>query len=286
MKTFSRTAGVAFLAILALQGCSSNPSVSAGGTIEEFARRLNGTRYEFDQTGLLRAEGMHRSRSGLLLTPQQIPAGLTLALAPAQEHCKRGGGAPSFEKLLASEKGAQLPQRILCLRDGAPIWALEVQYVDLILRYSPSQQPADLEMTLRTQLLSPDQSAALLKDEQVQAQARDAAAAAQRERQAALERDRQQRIKDQEAEARRISAQWPARVAAFQASLKAGDRFQWARAPGGGGPYIGMVVRLEGAMAFVQFDNLTIGGQQTRYIPKIELEPFDGPPPNFRRSID
>ena len=91
---------------------------------------------------------------------------------------------------------------------------------------------------------------------------------------------------DQEAESRRILAQWPARVAAFQASLKAGDRFQWARAPGGGGPYIGMVVRLEGAMAFVQFDNLTIGGQQTRYIPKIELEPFDGPPPNFRRSID
>jgi len=75
-------------------------------------------------------------------------------------------------------------------------------------------------------------------------------------------------------------------VAAFQPNLKAGDRFQWARAPGGGGTYVGMVVRLEGAMAFVQFENLTIGGQQTRYLPKVELEPFDGPTPNFRRSID
>jgi hypothetical protein len=75
-------------------------------------------------------------------------------------------------------------------------------------------------------------------------------------------------------------------VAAFQANLKAGDRFQWARPPGGGGPFVGLVVRLEGTMAFVPLDNLSITGQQTRYLPKAELEPFDGPTPNFRRSID
>jgi hypothetical protein len=39
-------------------------------------------------------------------------------------------------------------------------------------------------------------------------------------------------------------------------------------------------------MAFVQFDNLTIAGQQTRYLPRVELEPFSGPTPNFRRAID
>jgi hypothetical protein len=141
-------------------------------------------------------------------------------------------------------------------------------------------------MTIRTQLLSADQYAARLQEEQAQAQAREKAAAAQRERQAALERDRQQRIKDQEIEARRIAVQWPARVAAFQANLKVGDRFQWAKPPGGGGPFVGMVVRIEGTLAFVQFDNLTISGQQTRYLPKAELEPFDGPTPNWRRTID
>ena len=80
--------------------------------------------------------------------------------------------------------------------------------------------------------------------------------------------------------------QWPARVAAFQANLKVGDRFQWAKPPGGGGPFVGMVVRVEGTLAFVQFDNLTISGQQTRYVPKVELEPFDGLTPNWRRTID
>ena len=57
MKTFSRTAGLALLAILALQGCSSNPSVSAGGTIEEFARSLDGKQYRLDLRGVIWALG-------------------------------------------------------------------------------------------------------------------------------------------------------------------------------------------------------------------------------------
>ena len=47
-----------------------------------------------------------------------------------------------------------------------------------------------------------------------------------------------------------------------------------------------MVVRVEGSLAFTQLDNLTISGQQTRYIPKVELEPFDGQTPTARWSVD
>lgn len=285
MKTFSRATGAALLTVLALQGCSTNPSVSGGGSIEEFSRALDNKRYEFDLTGQILVPSM----SGVLVTAQRIPKGLTVALTPAQERCVRDGGEPSFTELQAAGQ-AQLPQRILCQRGAVPLWVLDIRYgnvttrpvFDETLRKSFSY----LGMTIRTQLLSADQYAARLREEEAQAQERDKAAAVQRERQAALERDRQQRIKDQEAEARRIAAQWPARVSAFQANLKVGDRFQWARPPGGGGPFVGMVVRIEGALAFVQFDNLTISGQQTRYIPKAELEPFDGPTPNFRRSID
>lgn len=284
MKTFSRAAGVGLLIILALQGCSTNPSVSGGGSIEEFSRALDGKRYEFDLTGQILVPSM----SGVLVTAQRIPKGLTVALAPAQERCVRDGGAPSFTELQAAGQ-AQLPQRILCQRGKVPLWVLDIRYgnvttkpvFDETLRKSFSY----LGMTIRTQLLSADQYAARLREEEVQAQERDKAAAVQRERQAALERDRQQRIKDQEAEARRIAAQWPARVSAFQANLKVGDRFQWARPPGGGGPFVGMVVRIEGALAFVQFDNLSISGQQTRYVPRTELEPFDGPTPQGRYEI-
>ena len=41
MKTFSQKAGLTLLAVLALQACSSNPSVSAGSSIEEFARAVS-----------------------------------------------------------------------------------------------------------------------------------------------------------------------------------------------------------------------------------------------------
>lgn len=284
----------AILAASLLQACSNNPTVSSGGSIEDFARNLNGKQYSFD----LRGVRFRSEDSAEPVTPQRIPRGLVLGLTPAQEHCKRAGGDPSLVDVVEAapetaphaRPNLNLPQRVLCLRNGTPVWALDIRYVDVRVVTGIEETLRtpiwDLRMKLQSQLLSPDQYAARLKDEQAQAQARDKAAAAQKERQAVLERDRQQRIKDQEAEARRIAAQWPARVAAFQTNLKVGDRFQWARPPGGGGPFVGMVVRIEGALAFVQFDNMTISGQQTRYIPKVELEPFDGPMPNFRRAID
>ena len=285
MKTFSRTIGIALLATLALQGCSTNPSVSGGGSIEDFAHALNGKRYEFDLTGQI----MVPSMSGVLITGQRIPKGLTVALAPAKERCVRDGGEPSYTELQAAGQ-AQLPQRILCLRGAASLWVLDIRYGDVttnpVFDETLRKSFSYLGMTIRTQLLSADQYAARLQAEQAQAQARDKDAATQRERQAALEQERQQRIKVKEAEAQRVSSRWPATVAAFQANLKVGDRFQWGRAPIWGGPFVGMVVRVEGALAFVQFDNLTFAGQQTRYLPKTELEPFDGPTPARRGTID
>ena len=102
-----------------------------------------------------------------------------------------------------------------------------------------------------------------------------------------LEQERQRLAKEKELDAARAAVQWPARVAAFRASLKAGDRFKWTSPPSGvwGGPVVGMVVRVDTAMALVQFDNLTIGGQPTRYVLREQLEPFDGPAPAGRYEI-
>jgi hypothetical protein len=288
-----RKAHGTILAAVFLQACSINPTVSAGGSIEEFARSLNGKLYTFDLRGVkLRSE-----MSGEPVTPQRIPKGLSIALAPAQEHCKRAGGEPSLvdfaeaapETAAHARPNLNLPQRILCIRSGSPFWALDIRYVGV--KVTTGIEPTlrtpiwELSMSLQTKLLSPDEYAARLREEQAYAQALEKAAATRKERLAALEQERQQRARAQEAEARRIAAERPARVAAFQANLKAGDRFQWARAPLGG-PFVGMVVRIEGELAFVQFENLTISGQSTRYIPKAELEPFDGPTPSWRRSID
>ena len=285
----------AILAASLLQACSSNPSVSAGGSIEEFARSLNGKLYAFD----LRGVKFRSEMSAEPVTPQRMPKGLAIALAPAQEHCKRAGGEPSLVDFIeaAPETAAHarpnlnLPQRVLCLRTGTPLWVLDIRYVGVkvITGTEPTLRTPiwDLQMSLQAQLLSPDQYAARLKEEQAQAEARERAAAAQKERQAALEQERQQRARVQEAEARKLAAERPARAAAFQANLKAGDRFQWMRSPAGiYGTVVGMVVRVEGPLAFVQLDNMTIGGQSTRYIPKVELEPFSGQTPSQRYSID
>lgn len=286
MKYFSWTAGVALLANLALQGCSTNPSVPGGASIEEFSRALDGKRYEFDLTGQI----MVPSMSGVLVTAQRIPKGLTVALAPAHERCVRDSGEFSFTELHATGQ-AQLPQRILCQRGAVPLWVMDIQYGNVTTRpvfdETLRKTFSYLGMTIRTQLLSADQYAARLQEEKAQAQARDKAAAGQSERQAALELERQQRIKDKEAEAQRVEAQWPARVAEFRSRLKAGDRFKWASPPGTawGGPFVGLVVRVEGALAFVQFENLTIAGQQTRYISIDQLDPFDGPTPQGRYEI-
>ena len=186
MKTFSLAAGVAFLSILALQGCSTNPSVSGGGSIEEFSRALDGKRYEFDLTGQILVPSM----SEVLVTTQRMPKGLTVALAPAQERCVRDDSEPSFTELQAAGQ-AQLPQRILCLRGTVPLWVLDIRYgnvttkpvFDETLRKSFSY----LGMTIRTQLLSADQYAARLREEEALALARDKAAAVQRDLEAAGE---------------------------------------------------------------------------------------------------
>jgi len=259
-----------------------NPSVPSGASIEEFSVALNDKRYYFDVYGRISMPDL----SGERTEPQKVFKGLTIALAPALEHCRRAGGVPTFTDLLNPYwvSTGTVPQRILCQREAVPLWALDLRYRRVTeLEFEPY---LFVGMTLRTELLSAEQYSSRLKDEQVQAQARAAATNAQRDRETVLERERQQRVKDAAAEAQRIAAQRAARVATFQANLKPGDRFQWTRAPGGDGPFVGLVVRIEGVMAFVQFDNLTIGGQSTRYLQKTELEPLDGPTPAWRRTID
>lgn len=282
-KTFSLRAGIALLAIVALQGCYLNPHVRGAGSIQEFARDLSGKRYDFVIPNS-QAPLQLPNRSAKPVTAQDIPQGLMVALEPAQALCTKDGGQPSFSDLREADgTRGKLPQRLVCQRGIEPLWALFITYTDVGTNRSYG---GTLTMTVHARVPTAEQYAVQLQEEkakeQAQTEAREKAAAAQRERQAAFERDRPQR----EAQARQAALEESARVGRFQANLKAGDRFQWVRAPGAGHPIVGMVVRVEGALAFVQFDNLTIAGQQTRYLPKAELEPFDGPTPSFRRSID
>lgn len=277
--------------VVATLGCSTNPSVQQGASIQEFASSLNGKRFSFEMTGSVWVPAM----SGVPMTEQRIPRGLLVALAPATEHCRRQDGDIAMTKLQAVELHPQfhpqLPLRAQCERRGEPLWALDLRYVAVSMNTGESAGGGKnllyLNMTTAAQFLSAERLAEHLRDEQLQAQADAQAAAARQARELAQEQERQRLARGKELDSARAAAQWPARVAAFRANLKAGDRFKWTSPPSGfwGGPIVGMVVRVDSEIALVQFDNLTIGGQQTRYIPRTQLEPFDGPLPSGRYEI-
>lgn len=274
-----------------LLGCATNPSVQKGVSIEDVARSLSGQKFSFELTGSVWVPAM----SGVLVTPQQIPKGLLVAIEPATQYCTREGGELVMTKLLAVEQPSryrpQLPLRALCQRQGEPRWALDFKYSGVSV--VPGEGAGGrmnllyLNMTTSVQFLSAERLAERVHDEQRQAEAEAQTVLAQRGREMEAEQARQRLARSKEIEAEKVAALWPARVAAFRANLKAGDRFKWASRPNGtwGGPIVGIVVRVEAAMAFVQFDNLIIAGQQTRYIVKEELEPFDGPKPAGKYEI-
>lgn len=258
MKTFSLRLGLALLSIVALQGCHFNPRTGGAGSIQEFARDLNGKKYPL--------------KAAKLVTAQQIPEGLMFALEPAQALCTSDGGQPSFSHLREAEgTRGKLPQRMVCHRDTGPLWVLFITYADVVM-YSSAVGPLAM-ITFLASVSTAEQYAVQVQEEkateQAQAEAREKAAAAQLERQAASERERPRRI----ARAQQAERERSARLAAFQANLKAGDRFRWNRRKTL--DIEGMVVRVEGAVVLVQLDRPTLSGQQTLYIPKHDIEPIN-----------
>lgn len=271
---------------IGLSSCSTNPRVDGGNSIEDFARKLNGRSFSFETTGKIFVPSM----SGEPVMPQRIPRGLLVALAPTMDHCKQSAGELSYTKLQSAGE-LQLPQRVACVRGTSQVWALDITYLDVAMRTGEDSMGRPtlryLTMTTRTDLLSAEALESRMQSEQAQALAAEAAAAQRREREAADELERQRIARIREAEARRLAAEWPARVTEFRSRLKPGDRFRWTSPPGaaGSGPFVGMVIRVEGELAFVQFENLKIGGQQTRFVRKTEIEPFDGPTPSIRFEL-
>lgn len=276
--TTSRLGALLVLIPVGLGACSTNPSIQAGSSIQDFTRALNGAQFSFDLSGQIKVPSM----SGALMTVQRIPEGVLKALEPAQQHCKREGGQLTFTKFQETGR-ANLPNRMECRNGQSSMWAVDLAYRQL--QTVPGEDAMGrrtltyLMFTVGAEYLTTQDLASRQQAEQAQADARARADTERREQIA-----RGAAIKAAEDERR--AAEWPARVTAFRANMKSGDRCEWrpANFPVSG-PVVGFVVRTEGAMAYVQFQNLVIGGQSARYVPKTELLPFDREPPPVRFEI-
>ena len=175
-------------AAVAMTGCSTNPSVPAGATVQDFARRLDGQKFGFDLSGTIQVPSM----SGTLITKQRVPKGLVVALDPAKGHCINAAGESHFTKLQAVGE-VQLPLRMLCQRGTAILWSLELEYRDITKTLEEGATGRRtlpfINMTTRAQLLSPDQIYARLREEDAQVLAR-AQDATGRDRRSALQYSR------------------------------------------------------------------------------------------------
>lgn len=233
-------------------GCTSNPVVPAGNDIQSFAAGLSGRILKLNPggTGFNKAEGSGWDRD-------YGYHGLKEELRPAIAHCEASGGALRLAGH-APVGERSLPSLLRCDRGGQPLWFLELKYRQDI---APN----------RWILLSVVQ-ARVLDEVQRADELRRAAQA----RLLSEERARKARQEGSERIAREREA-WVQAVAGFRANLKAGDRFRWPIQPPFGYA-VGMVVRVEGDLVFVQFDNAVIGGSNTRYLKRAELEPWDGLP--------
>lgn len=268
---------IAAIATLTVQGCSINPTITTGNSITDFTESINGRDYAFDTQGRI----LNAEMSGSL-NDEGIPKGLAAALAPARTHCIKDGGVLFYEKHLIY-KNARLPQSLVCTNSNTMRWALLVDYTNVKNTVEPSPIGGVfhyLRMKTASTLLTADQYAEKKRYDEVQsreAEKRRLAQIATAQRKADEKRDADIR----RAEQRNIQ------VAEFQKNLKPGDRFQWNKGlQFGPGPYIGTVIRVQGSLAFVQFDNLTISNSQTRYIQKAELEPSDGLRPSVMTTIN
>lgn len=256
---------LALLGASILCGCYSSPIVPAGTDIKAYAAGLAGRTLTLNPggTGFNRAEGSGWDKA-------YGYHGLREELRPAETHCRAAGGQLDLTTH-ADVGGYSLPTLLRCMPGGGgdpygkALWYLELQYF----------QDRAPNRWIRLHITQ-----ARVSDEAQWQQARKEAAErrqADAQRREADELRRRQALEEGKA---RIAKEQEARalaVAAFRSGLKPGDRFRWAIDPPFGYA-VGMVVRIEGELVFVQFNNAVMGGSNTRYLKRSELEPWDGRP--------
>jgi hypothetical protein len=185
-------------------------------------------------------------------------------MEPVAAHCQTAGGQLSAVEHDAS--GARrLPVLLACDGRQAAMWYFRLSYAQ-----SPGSGRGVYVRILDARVLDENQlqeARRVAEDRRRRDEESRARAQTQREAaiKAAVEREAQEREARQQ------------QLAAFQANLKQGDRIRWLlRAPGDYA--VGMVVRIEGELVFVQFNNAVVSGSSTRYVRRSELEPWNGVP--------
>ncbi len=254
------SAGLTLLAGVLLVACAT-PAVrpNAGASVNEYAANLSQQRFGLS---LKPAPG----------TPRGLASDFAWVLEPVNQFCSNAGGQLKVARQGSLDR-VPVPTELDCVREGRVLWGfVPGAFNGNVILEGPGGR---LFVTLSPGVLSESDVADRRKSE-LAAKAGEALAI-----EAKRQQDRAENLRQAE-----LQAQADQRAAEFRKNLKPGDRFLWWAPPGRYIAGVGIVIRLEGELAFVQFDNLKISGQTTRYIPRKELRPMEGAVPQGKFEID
>lgn len=253
--------------LLVLAGCAANPPREPAHSIEEFVSDVSSR-----ELRLSTMPSADAATDASMLSAEHDPvygyAGLKQVYAPAQQHCEaRGGSLQIVEHKAFSQTAPVLPARFQCRAEDQLLWAFSVQYSvhgdsddtpNRVLRLLPHARlarPTEEEPRRANRKLIPKAEARGKEKESVAQKNAGAKKSASR-----------QPPKTSRGEA----------LAVFRKNLKAGDRVQW-KTGDVSAKSAGTIVRLDGDLALVQFDNAASSGNSVRYFNRLQLEPFDTP---------
>ena len=259
-----KSAGLTSLAGVLVAACAT-PAVrpNAGASVNEYAANLSQQRFGLS---LKPAPG----------TPRGLASDFAWVLEPVNQFCSNAGGQLKVARHGSLDR-VPVPTELDCVREGRVLYGFAPGAFngDVILE-GPGGR---LFVTLSPSVLSESDIADRRKSE-LAGKAEEARAS-----EAKRQQDRTEAVRQAEL-ARIAQAEADQRAAEFRKNLKPGDRFLWWVPPGRYIAGVGIVVRLEGELAFVQFDNLKISGQTTRYIPRKDLRPIEGAVPQGKFEIN
>jgi hypothetical protein len=194
-------------------------------------------------------------------------AGLRDAYAAAQKICGAAAGTLRIAGQRAFSKAApNLPTRLRCFAQNKTVWELNVQYVEKHILDTSSRRIVSLVPQANLSVPGdgasrPAKREASLKTE-LQVNEKERAKAAPERTEKILAEPVQKTSKS-------------GVVENFRKNLKAGDWVQW-KTNDMHGKTVGIVARVEGDLALVQFDNPSFTGQSLRYFKRSQLKPVDG----------
>jgi len=256
---------LAFATALGLSGCASNPEVTRAETPAQQASQLSGKQFKFNLDG-----GVPRKISGAA-DPLMGYEGLADMYASFGEHCVSASGNLEVEERVLVGPRA-VPSRLSCRNGNETLWSIEIQYDNVrTSRVTNFGDSTWLFLTPKAQLVS--------KENILEARRK----RVEGNKKASENAEQTERIEAPKRAAREAAES--AAIDSFRKGLRAGDMFTWIE-PNRKLTIYGLVVRVEGELVFVQFENLQIGGSNVRYVGRKELKPWNGIRTNTRYQLE